>query len=128
MAADIPIDAMEPVMPIPFVAALVASQLAMPVADRVPEFNYERGCRAAAAADTAVLAQSVSACEAEERGARQTLEQQWMQFKASDRKDCESMAALGESPSYVELLTCLQIARDTSRVPERSTFIKPNRR
>lgn len=115
-------------MPIPFVAALVASQLAIHVADRVPEFNYERGCRAAAAADTAVLAQSVSACEAEERAARQTLEQQWAQFKPSDRDDCENMAALGESPSYVELLTCLQIARDTSRIPERSTFVKPNRR
>ncbi len=83
------IDAMEPVMPIPFVAALFALQLAIHVADRVPEFNYER------AVGPRLRPTPRRACtdckRVRSRGAQRpadTLEQQWTQFKPSDRDDC----------------------------------------
>ena len=37
---------------------------------------------------------------------------------------CEREAALGQMPSYVELLTCLQIARDTRTLPKLESFVK----
>src|SRR5262245_44450906 len=86
-------------------------------ADGVPNINYETGCRAAAAASASLGVtadnQSVGACMAEEKGARDQLVQQWTQFPPNDRMHCEREAALGQMPSYVELQTCLQIARDT---------------
>jgi hypothetical protein len=113
---------MEPVMPVPFTAALFALPFIVNVAEGVPNINFEPGCRAARADDPGVLAQTVSACIAEERKARETLSQQWTQFAPRDRAHCSQEAAYGESPSYVELLTCLQMARDTNSLPNRGLF------
>jgi hypothetical protein len=113
---------MEPVMPVPFAAALFAVPFVVLVADGVPNFNFEPGCRAARADDPGVLAQTVNNCIAEERKAHETLNQQWTQFSSRNREHCSQEAAYGSSPSYVELLTCLQMARDTNSLPNRGLF------
>ena len=115
-------------MAFPFTAIAVAAQFAVAAADAVPNINYESGCRAAAAASVSlgitVDNQSVAACMAEEKGAHDQLVRQWTQFPPNDRMHCEREAALGQMPSYVELQTCLQIARDTRTLPKLESFVK----
>ena len=115
-------------MAFPFTAITVVAQLVVAVADGVPNINYEKGCRASAAANASLGVviddQSVNACMAEEKGAHDKLTQLWSQFWSSDRVHCEREAAPGEMPSYVELQTCLEIARETKSLPELKSFIK----
>ena len=47
-------------------------------------------------------------------------------FPPRDREHCERLAA-GEMPSYVELQTCLQIARETKTLPQPQSIIKKSR-
>jgi hypothetical protein len=61
---------------------------------------------------------------AEEKDARDKLVQQWAQFPPNDRMHCEREAALGQMPSYVELQTCLQMARETKTLPKLESFVK----
>ena len=118
-------------MAFPFPAIVLAAQFVVGVADGVPNINYEKGCRASAAADAnlAIVSddQSVNACIAEEKAARDKLTQQWTQFSPNDRVHCEREAALGEMPSYIELQTCLEMARETKSLPELKSFAKKSR-
>ncbi len=112
----------------PHFAIAVAAQFVVAAADGVPNINYESGCRAAAAANVSLGMtaddQSVGVCMAEEKDARDKLAQQWTQFPPNDRMHCEREAALGQMPSYVELQTCLQIARETRTLPKLESFVK----
>ena len=36
----------------------------------------------------------------------------------ADRQHCTSLTQMGGSPSYVELLTCLQIAEEAAKLPK----------
>ena len=51
-------------------------------------------------------------CVNDETRARSQLERQWPQLPTSAKGRCTQEANLGGSPSYVELLTCLQIAKE----------------
>lgn len=97
------------------VALLTASQLVM-VSD-VPTLNFEPSCRAVAAAPEGQV-RNPDACFGQERRARAELEQQWDQFSSRDRARCLQLSRLGGFPSYVELLTCLQIAKEAEKVPD----------
>ena len=108
-------------MTIPFSVILFAAQLVISVADGVPNFDYEKSCRAAATADAAANKQDTSGCVTDEKNARDTLGKEWAQFPPIDRGHCTQLATLGGTPSYVELLTCLEIARDTKKLPESIT-------
>jgi len=118
-------------MAFPLTAITFAAQLVVTVADSVPTIDFERGCRASAAGSASlgivVDNQSISDCMTEERDARDKLAQQWVQFPPGDREHCEREAALGQMPSYVELQTCLQIARETKTLPPLPNFIKKSR-
>jgi hypothetical protein len=74
-------------------AIAVVAQFVVAAADGVPNINYESGCHAAAAASASlgitVDNQSVGACMAEEKDARDKLVQQWTQFAPNDRMHCE---------------------------------------
>ena len=94
---------------------LTASQLVL-AADSVPKFDLERTCRPAAAA--AVLpGRDAAACERDERDARSKLEQDWARYNASQKSQCAGFAALDRAPSYVELLTCLEMAKQAQELP-----------
>jgi hypothetical protein len=89
----------------------------MPVADRVPTLNVEASCRAVTDLNrTSGLAdaQSFDACMRDENSARQELAPIWTSFAAADRTRCADEASSGGVYSYVELLVCLQMARDAS--------------
>ena len=104
-------------MIIPFTVIAFAAQFIIAVADSVPNFDYEKSCRATAVADTAADKQSADGCITDEKDARDKLGKEWAQYPPADRDHCAKLAVLG-TPSYVELLTCLEIARETKTLPE----------
>ena len=92
--------------------ALVAQFTVAIAADGVPNFNIERGCHLdnIAAAGLAV-GESMKNCVRDEKQARQRLSKQWSRFPAPSRASCTGQAAIGGTPSYVDLLTCLQMTQ-----------------
>jgi hypothetical protein len=98
-------------MPIPFAALAVSAVLLVTAADGVPNFDARKGCQAGA--DSGVDIQpNVDQCVASEMEARNSLVQQWKNFRASDKTSCADETSKGGPPSYIEILTCMEIARD----------------
>lgn len=96
---------------------VLASQLAMPVADRAPALNVNPSCEAAAHSGI-TLKRDKQSCLNEEFSARDELNRQWTQYPAGDRGRCTQSTATGGVPSYVELLTCLEMAKLARDLPD----------
>jgi len=105
-------------MPALLPIVLIASRIVV-AADAVPKFDVERTCRPAAVAGVPPGRDS-SACQRDENDARTKLEQDWAQYSATQRTQCAGFAGLDRSPSYVELLTCLEMAKQAKELPEDS--------
>ena len=106
-------------MPALLPALLLGSQVVL-AADRVPQFNTSLSCRSAGASSVmgpASGTRNEASCEQDERDARDKLEQEWTTFAVAERERCTRIATLGGSPSYVELLTCLEIAKAAKDLP-----------
>jgi hypothetical protein len=58
-----------------------------------------------------------AACDRDEITARTTLEKEWSQFTPSDKARCGRLVTLGGGPSYVDLLTCLELAKQVKELP-----------
>jgi hypothetical protein len=102
-------------MPALLPVLLLSSQIVL-AADPVPKFDTGPSCRSAGAA--AVMAtRNTAACEGDENNARATLEKEWSQFTPSDQARCVGLVTLGGGPSYVELLTCLEMANQVKEIP-----------
>jgi hypothetical protein len=99
-------------MPFPLPLALLLP-LAIAASDAVPRFNIEPSCKGGL--DSPGLNERYSRCISEENGARQKLEGSWSSYPAGDREQCSGTAKMG-APSYVELLTCLEMARDARQL------------
>jgi hypothetical protein len=87
------------------------------VADDVPTYDVRKSCKA----DTQAYptAGNVEGCLRDEQNARTTLVSQWTQFAPDSRTRCTGMVGDPAGPqSYVELLTCLQMARDVKTLPK----------
>ena len=97
---------------------LTASHVVL-AADTVPKFDVERTCRPAAAAGI-LPGRDSSACQRDENDARSKLEQDWTQYTAAQRSQCAGFTGLDRAPSYVELLTCLEIAKQAKELPQES--------
>ncbi len=93
------------------------SQLLL-VADGVPQFNVDSSCRAAGTAT--MPGRDESACRRDEQDARGRLDQQWKEFNAEQHGHCVRLSVAGGSPSYVELLTCLELAKQSASLPPES--------
>jgi hypothetical protein len=92
---------------------ILGSHLFIVVADKVPTFDITRGCRLDSAASSGLTeAQPLNKCISDEQRALQQLQIQWSEFAASDRASCTTETTSDDTPSYVELLTCLQDARE----------------
>ena len=76
----------------------------------VPRFDIAPACHSDLS--------SRRACRRDQREARAELQRQWRRFSGADRASCVRLMHLGGAPGYVELLTCLRIARDASALPE----------
>ena len=101
-------------MLIKFSMIALGTQLAMTVADGVPKFDVQKECRADSAEAynlDAGLDATIKSCVADEQEALSKLQAQWTEFQSSDRSQCVLEASIGDTRSYVELLTCLQAAK-----------------
>lgn len=96
---------------LPFV--MVALLPLTPVADHVPKFDIARECRSEGGS-----AAMQASCAGDEAQARDQLEPLWDQSATADRAVCVRETSTDGSPSYVELLTCLEMARDAKKSPK----------
>lgn len=74
----------------------------------LPRYNIEAMCRAAPTLESGARNTDQN-CVRDETQARTQLEQQWAGFDTQRRNVCVQEASIGRPPSYVALLTCLQM-------------------
>jgi len=96
-------------------AALGSSWLIAAAADDVPTFDVDVTCIEEVQGDPS--AGGVAACKANEQRARETLANQWAQFTQASKATC-LQAQADIFRSYVELLNCLQLAKDVKSPPQ----------
>ncbi len=99
-----------------FLPILLTGSYLLLAADQIPKLDTDASCHAATAAST-VINRDEDVCKKDERDARAKLEQQWAQFTPVERARCMSLLKLGGFPSYVELLTCLEMAAAAKTLP-----------
>jgi hypothetical protein len=98
-------------MPLSSPIIALTSQLVMLAADRPPNFNIGQTCRLdLTAAFGQDISQQYKSCVSDEQNARQQLQRQWPTFPPAMRTSCASQESIGGTPSYVSLLTCLQMS------------------
>ena len=99
--------------------ALVAISLGLPVAiafaDSPPKLNVNPSCDAAARG-AVTAGRNKEACLADERTAENALAENWSKYNAADKTQCIGNVKTGGPPSYVELLSCLEIMRDSKAI------------
>jgi hypothetical protein len=93
-------------------AITIGSQLVL--AADVPKFDTQPSCRAAAAI-AVMVGRTSENCMQDEGNARSQLEKSWADYSASDKAHCMSLSRSGGAPSYVELLSCVEMSRDAHR-------------
>jgi hypothetical protein len=117
---------------IPFAALALGTNLVMVAANTVPKLNIEPSCKTAGVEGMA-LGRTTQSCINDENGARDQLVKDWSTFSAADKSHCLSMVSTGGSPSYVELLSCLEMSRDAKKIaqgqnPNQGQPLAPHRR
>jgi hypothetical protein len=100
----------------PHIEGAVFLSVVLAAADGVPSFDIEPVCREIAG--RAYAPDYKEKCLREEHEAREQLKRKWPAFPASDRSYCGQLASLGGVPSYVALLTCLDVEQEARRVRE----------
>ena len=85
-------------------------------AEQPPQLNLAPSCNVAAAG---VSGRTRETCMKDEDAARQTLAGKWKEFSADQQRRCTNLVHMGGPPSYVELLTCLEMAQQAKQIPDR---------
>lgn len=91
---------------------------------QIPTLNFRASCRAAIAASQLMAGSSGrtdNACDRDEKAARVTLKKEWTTFSVAQKSMCLDLEQAGGSPSYVELLTCLEMGKAVAQLPKRTT-------
>ncbi len=104
---------------IAFLPIFVASAHLLLVSDQAPQLDIKPSCRAAAGA-AVTPNRSVESCERSEIEARDKLQQEWNKYTDEQQGHCVRLSSLGGAPSYVELLTCLEIDQAAKSLPPES--------
>jgi hypothetical protein len=104
---------------IPFGAFLLSSHLLVQVADAVPNLDVKKTCDASAGVMASVMGGSIQkdidGCITDEQDARGLLVKQWAQYATIDKERC--VRASDYLPSYVEVLTCVEMAKQARSLP-----------
>lgn len=98
-------------MPISLPLALLSAHLLVAASDGPPTFSVDATCKNAGVAS--VGDGGADGCIRSEREAKGTLEREWSRFNAAARSQCAQQPSAGGLPSYVEMLTCLELASGT---------------
>jgi hypothetical protein len=77
-----------------------------------PNLDIEQTCKSAASASVSENA-SQDGCLRSERASRDEIKRRWGEFTPAAKSQCEKQFQAGGFPSYVELVTCLELASGT---------------
>ena len=89
--------------------AIAATLSPIVVSAAVPQFDIARECRFEGGSIV-----EFGRCSEDERAAFLELQNAWTQFAGADQKNCVASTRIGDFASYVELLTCLEMAREAN--------------
>ena len=106
------------------VVTSIGLQTAIALADSPPKLNVNPSCDAAARG-AVTAGRNKEACLADERTAEDALAQNWSKYNAADKTQCIGNVRTGGPPSYVELLSCLEIMRDSKEIRSRDLLEEP---
>ena len=103
-----------------FMPAMLITSLGLvvPAADTLPRFDVRPTCRAAVTLAAGSEGRTVESCMAGENAALKQLEKQWAKIPGAERTQCIGTVKVGGAPSYVELLICLEMMRDSRKRQE----------
>ncbi|WGD55157.1 hypothetical protein QA641_15480 [Bradyrhizobium sp. CB1650] len=88
--------------------AVLTTLLPIPVSDQVPKFDIAKECRFEGGS-------SFEQCSHDETEALQKLQAEWPQFAGVDKSACLAESTVAGFTSYVELIICLEMARDVRK-------------
>jgi hypothetical protein len=99
--------------------AVIALGLAGRAQAQAPQVDIENTCKSAAAAMVQLMGGSTSqrdyeVCLTSEQKAREQIGKDWSTYAADDRTQC--LQPYVYLPSYIEWLTCLEMARDVRKL------------
>jgi len=100
-----------------FGMAILIAGAAPVTAQGFPNFNVQQGCLQVSSGPNKLT--TFDQCMADENEARDDLVKNWQSFLPSEQRVCLSEAIFDGTPSYGELVECLNMARDTRGKPER---------
>jgi len=101
----------------------LGSQVVSARADGPPKLNIGSSCDAAA---NGVISagRDEEACLGDELAAQEMLAKNWAQYSRAHKTQCVGMTTQG-GPSYVELISCLDIMRDADAIRKADPFFGP---
>jgi hypothetical protein len=111
---------------LPIVVFATLSPIA--VSETVPKFDIVRECRF-----EGVSTADFDRCSKDEAAALEQLKTEWAQFIGAEKRTCIGETTIGDFASYLELLTCLEMAREVRntdnhpRGPHKRTELQPMR-
>ena len=82
--------------------------------DSLPSWDQTASCRDAASVASQAPSDRSQSCLASEQRTREELNKYWSAYPAEDRVGC--VKSLTFSPTYTELLTCLEMRRDVRKL------------
>jgi hypothetical protein len=111
--------------------AFLGTELVTPISDRVPELSVEALCKGRSADDRVMglpESQSVADCVRDETAAKQELGTIWATTSRPIRDGCQNevLFSLG-TRSYLDLLSCIQIADDTKSMSPATRGVSKSR-
>jgi organic radical activating enzyme len=103
-----------------YFAPAVAIAMIMPAilparSDDIPTLDVRPICRGIASQselEAGLQQTSFQQCVQGEQAVREQIRKEWPTFSTSDKGSCVALAKTGGEPSYTELLTCMEMARD----------------
>jgi hypothetical protein len=98
---------------------IMATLSPVAVSDTVPKFDVAKECRFEGGSTA-----DVGRCHQDEAEALEQLKANWAQFTGVDKSTCHSLARIGGFASYVELLTCLEMAREANNTDKNPRITK----
>jgi hypothetical protein len=97
------------------IAVALGAQSVVAYAATPPKLNVAPSCEAAASY-AGLVGRDKGTCMKDEDDALEVLKKSWSQYSSTDRTDCVGMVKTGGPPSYVELLSCIEMMRDVAAI------------
>jgi hypothetical protein len=95
-----------------------AAAAAVAIGADIPKLDFSLNCRT----ESDQNKKDLQSCLADEQRAREQLASEWGQFARKDIANCtQSASMIAGSQSYIDLLTCLEIAREATKLPKNIT-------